>query len=157
MRHSYFGKKLSRTSNERQSLFRNQMRSMVIHGAIKTTKTKAIAVRSDVERLITKAKKGTDAMRRDVLATLADRKLTDQLMEMAKTQFSSRDSGYTRIVKLGTRRGDATETVLLSFVDERVVAEVVVPATKGKATITKASTVEEKVEPKKRVVKKKTA
>jgi len=110
---------------------------MILHGKIKTTKAKAQAVRGDIEKLITKAKKGTDPMRRDIFAAIADRSIVDQLMEMAKTQFTSRNSGYTRITKLGTRLGDATEMVLLSFVDEKVVTEVIAPKTKGKEAVAK--------------------
>lgn len=131
--HSVYGKKLSRSSNERTGLRRNLMKSLIVHGNIKTTKAKAQAVRSEVERLITKAKKNTDATRRQILATLADRKIVDQLMEMSKTQFTARNSGYTRIVKLGVRNGDSSEMVLLSFVDEKVVTEVVKPAAKATA------------------------
>ncbi len=130
MHHKVFGKKLSRNTNERKNLLRNLMRSLIIHGKIKTTKAKAQASRSEVERLITKAKKGTEFMRRQVLSALGDRIIVDQLMEMAKTQFSGRNSGYTRIVKLGMRSGDASEMVLLSFVDEKVEAEVIAPAKK---------------------------
>jgi large subunit ribosomal protein L17 len=116
---------------------------MILHGNIRTTKAKAQAVRSELERLITKAKKGTEAMRRDILSSLDDRKITSHLIEMSKTQFGNRNSGYTRIVKLGMRNGDASEMVSLSFVDEKVVAEVVKPK-------------EEKKEIKKRTPKKKT-
>jgi large subunit ribosomal protein L17 len=103
------------------------MKSMIVHGNIKTTRAKAQAVRSELEKLITKAKKGTEAMKRDILSRLNDRKITNQLMEMAKTQFGNRNSGYTRMVKIGPRQGDATEMVVLSFVDEKVVTEVLEP------------------------------
>jgi len=148
MHHNVFGKKLSRTSNERRNLFRNLMMSLIVNGSIKTTKTKAQAVRGEVEKLITKAKRGTETMRRDILSTIVDRNIVDQLMEKAKTQFASRTSGYTRIVKIGTRRGDATEMVVLSFVDQAVATEVIAPTKK------EAPVKVEKKEVKKAVVKK---
>lgn len=125
MHHGIFGKKLSRTANERKALIRNLMRSLILHGSIKTTKAKAQAARSEIEKLITKAKKNTDAAKRDVLAHLPDKKVVKQLYSMVDTRFAARSSGYTRIVKLGVRAGDASEQVVLGFVDEEVKAEVV--------------------------------
>lgn len=148
MHHHVYGKKLSRSSNERTGLRRNLMKSMIVHGNIKTTKAKAQAVRSEIERLITKAKKGTEVMRRDIFATLADRKITEQLLEMSKTQFAGRNSGYTRIVKLGLRNGDATQLVSLSFVDEKIVTEVVKPEKKEAKSAVKAKAAKKEVEPK---------
>ncbi len=127
MHHGIFGKKLSRTANERKALIRNLMRSLVLHGSIKTTKAKAQAARSEIEKLITKAKKNTDAAKRDVLAHLPDKKVVKQLYAMVETRFAGRNSGYTRIVKLGVRTGDASEQVVLGFVDEEVKTEVVTP------------------------------
>lgn len=125
MRHSVFGRKLSRTKNQRRRLFAGLVRDAIIHNGITTTVAKAKAVQPLLEKLITKAKTGTDANRRRVYAVLTDRTLVKQLFEEAKTRFSARSSGFTRIIKVGRRMGDATETALLSFVDERVVAEVV--------------------------------
>jgi large subunit ribosomal protein L17 len=144
MRHSYFGKQLSRNTNERKSLIRNLLRSLILHGAIKTSKAKAKATQIQIEKLITKAKKGTQADIRHVVSELGDRKIASLLVEMTQTRFSARTSGYTRIIKLGKQQGDATEIVLFSFVDELVVQEVVKPEKK----------VEEKKEVKKEVKKK---
>jgi large subunit ribosomal protein L17 len=125
MRHSYFGKKLSRTKNERRRLLQILARDVLIHGQIKTTLAKAKAVQPLVEKLITNVKKGTSAGMIQVRKVLADKKSVDFLLNDTKTRFASRTSGYTRIIKLGTIRSDAAQEVLLSFVDERVVAEVV--------------------------------
>ncbi len=127
MRHSYFGKKLSRTKNERKNLLRNLARSMFLHGSIKTSKAKAQAVRGMVEKLITKAKKGTEQKKREIFSVLHEKDIVEKLMDMASTRFASRTSGFTRMVHLGPRRGDATEEVILSFVDEAIVTEVVTP------------------------------
>ena len=129
------------------------MRSMILHGSIKTTKAKAIAMRSEIESLITKAKKGTPALERDILSHLPDKAVVAKLMEMAKTQFAGRQSGFTRMVKLDLRRGDATQVVLLSFVDEAVEQEVIVPAKKAKKEVSKAKPETKKTE--KKVVTKK--
>lgn len=134
MNHAIYGKKLSRSTDERKRLIKNLMKSLIQHGAIKTSKAKAQAVRGSVEKLITKAKKGTDVSKRQVIATLSDRKTAQQIIEMAQTRFTSRTSGYTRITRIGIRLGDATEQVILSFVDEKVTAEVV--------NVTKKSTTE---------------
>ncbi len=148
MRHSNFGYKLSRTKNERQQLFRNLLRALITHGKITTTRAKAKAIVPTIEKLITKAKKGSEQKRREALAVLVDKKVTAQLWDMAKTRFAHRQSGFTQIIKLGYRRGDATEEVQLRFVDEAVAIVPVSSSTKISATP------EEK--PKKKEVKKET-
>lgn len=125
MNHNVFGRKLSRSKNERRRLFANLVRSLVLHGSIVTTETKAKAIKPMVDKCITMAKKGTDASYRNLLKTVCDARVAKQLVKDAKDRFRARSSGYTRIVKLGKRSGDATEVVLLSFVDEVVPVEVV--------------------------------
>lgn len=127
MRHSVFGRKFSRTKNERKRLFAGLAREMLLRGAIRTTVAKAKAVQPLVEKLVTKAKAGTDADRRRISRTITDAKAVDGLLSDAKTRFANRTSGFTRIVRLGIRGGDAAEEALLQFVDERVVAEVIPP------------------------------
>lgn len=127
MRHAVFGRKLSRTKNERRRLFQGLARDIIVHGTIRTTLAKAKAVQPLVEKLITKAKNGEHIDIVQVQRVLDNRQLTQQLLADAKTRFGMRTSGFTKIVKLGKRLGDATEAVLFSFVDERVVAEVVKP------------------------------
>lgn len=152
MRHRYSGKKLSRNTDERKQLLRNLTKSMIISGAIKTSKAKAQAVRGSIEKAITKAKKGTDVSKRNLLSEITDKSLVEKLIEMSQTRFAGRNSGYTRIVKIGPRRGDATEEVILSFVDEEIKAEVIAPATTGKPE--KKSSVVKALETKKDEVKK---
>lgn len=125
MRHAVFGRKLSRTKNERRRLFQGLARDLIVHGAIRTTLAKAKAVQPLVEKLITKAKYGEHIDVVQIQRVLDTRQLTEQLLADAKTRFFGRTSGFTKIVKMGKRLGDAAEEVLLSFVDERVVAEVV--------------------------------
>lgn len=125
MRHSVFGRKLSRTKNERRRLFAGLIRDLLIHDKIVTSVAKAKTVQPIVEKLITKAREGSEANRRRVLAVLSDRGLTDKLFDEAKTRFTTRTSGFTRIIKAGLRLGDATQTAILTFVDERLIVEVV--------------------------------
>lgn len=127
MRHSVFGRKLSRTKNERRRLFSGLVRDLLLRDRIITSLAKAKAVQPMIEKLISKAKNGSEANRRRVLAVLSDRKLTQKLFEDAKTRFSSRTSGFTRIVKAGLRLGDATQTVVFSFVDEQPIVPVSSP------------------------------
>ena len=127
MRHHYYGKKLSRTKNERRRLFSGLVKELLVHGKITTTITKARAVQPMVDKLITQAKKDNSARFGRIDRVLTDRKLTKQLIEESKTRYGNRNSGYTQIIRLGQRRGDATEEVLLQLVDERVHVEVLKP------------------------------
>jgi len=153
MRHSYFGKKLSRTTDQRKQLLRNLACDLIKHGSLKTTKAKAVAVRAKVEKLITKAKKADQHAYRLVLAELAHADAAKQLMEDAKTRFAGRNSGYIRILRYGMSGSDARELVQISFVDAKIVAEVIKPLTSPEATRGEKK-VEKKVEPKAKSVKK---
>jgi large subunit ribosomal protein L17 len=155
MRHSVFGRKLSRTTDERKRLFTGLVRNLLVCDKIVTSIAKAKAIQPIVEKLITKAKTGTDVNRRYIMGVLGDRSLTVRLIEETKTRFAPRTSGYTRIIKLGKRMGDATDTVLLSFVDERVTADVIAPKTQKEAPAKKEK-VEKQVKTKKTVPKKST-
>ncbi len=153
MRHAYFGKKLSRTKNERRRLFRNLLRDLISHGKIVTTLSKAKAVQPLMEKLITKAKIGSQQKEREIFAVLTDKEHTDRLLDMAKTRFAHRSSGFTHIIKLGFRSGDATEKVRLGFIDEEIVVEQIAPKTEAKQTKIKEK-IEKKESIKKRVQKK---
>lgn len=111
---------------------------MFLHGSIKTSKAKAQAVRGMIEKLITKSKKGTEQKKREIFSVLHEKEIVEKLMDMASTRFANRTSGFTRMVHLGPRRGDAAEEVILSFVDEAVEAEVVKP--KGEKKTAKQET-----------------
>lgn len=116
--------KLSRTKNERRRLFQGLARDLIVHGTIRTTLGKAKAVQPMVEKLLTLAKKGS---LKEVEKVLASKDIEKMLLNDAKTRFANRTSGFTRIIKLGKRLGDATEEVFLQFVDVRVKAEMVKP------------------------------
>ncbi len=154
MRHAYFGKQLSRTKNQRTSLFRIMLKDLFRHGFIKTTKVKAQAIRSSADKLITKAKKSGDNSARLLYAEIPDKQTVSRIMELTATAFAKRTSGYTRMTKLGSRRGDNAEEVILSFVDEIVKTDVVKPAETVSAKTTPVKkTAEVKVEPKVKAAK----
>lgn len=118
MRKKVFGRKLKRERDTRRALFRSLVSALLENQSIKTTKAKAKAVQPMVDKLINTAKKGTQASERRVYSLLGnDKKATKNLLKAAKA-FDKRDSGYTRIIKLGTRRGDRAEMVRFEFVDE---------------------------------------
>lgn len=152
MRHSYYGKKLSRTKNERRRLFQGLARDMILRGRITTTLAKAKAVQPLIEKIITNAKKGTNAGVNEVRKVLADKKSVDAFLKDAKTRFADRTSGYTRIIKLGIMRSDASNMATLSFVDERVETDVI-PMKKGNKKEGKVEGKKVKIEKKPKIVK----
>lgn len=133
MRHSVFGRKLSRTKNERRRLFQGLVKELIKRGKITTTLAKAKAVQPLVENLITRAKYAKPDGFRALYQVLGDKTIANVLLAQSQTRFSSRISGYTRIVRLGQRLGDATERVLLQLVDEAVVVDVSKPEIAPKA------------------------
>jgi len=137
MRHSVFGRKFSRTKNERRRLLQGLVRDLLIHGTIKTSVAKAKAAQPMIEKLITKAKNGSRASLNQIKKVLASKDIENALLADAKTRFASRNSGFTRIIHLGKRMGDATEEVLFQLVDERVKVEVVKPKVEVKKRVKK--------------------
>ncbi len=111
-------KKLSRSSNQRKALFRHLIISLVEHGEIKTTKAKAKAVRSLVEKLITKGKRGTLHSRRLIQRIVVKRQIANKIVEDLAKRYAKKSGGYTKMVSLGNRRGDNAPIVKLSFVDQ---------------------------------------
>ena len=159
MRHGYFGRKLSRTKNERRRLFMVLMRSLIVHGRIRTTEAKAKAIAPAMDRLITAVKNGSSAGINEVRKTLANEPVVRTLRDMVKTRFGGRTSGYTRMIKLGKRRGDAAEVVLLEFVDPKPAPLVAPVETSKSKKLTKKSPVIQEAEvvqdePKQKIKKK---
>jgi large subunit ribosomal protein L17 len=99
-------KKLGRTKPHRESMLSNMAMSLFTHRVIKTTDAKAKALRPVVDRIITTAKKGTLASKREVARTVHVKEVFSKLYADILPHFETRDSGYTRVVKLGVRRGD---------------------------------------------------
>ena len=116
MRHKKVNAKLNRTAAHRKALYSNVATSLFEHKQVKTTTAKAKAVRKTVDRLITFAKRGTLADRRQVLRTIHDKSVVKNLFDEIAPTYKERDGGYTRVIKLGRRKGDGAEMALLEFV-----------------------------------------
>ena len=117
MRHQKTRHKLSRDAAHRKALLANLCKEVIQHERIKTSEAKAKAVKPEVEKLITLAKRGDLHARRQALATLGqDKFAVHKLFEEIAPRYSTRNGGYTRIVKLGPRRSDSAEMVFLELV-----------------------------------------
>ena len=117
MRHQRTRHKLSRTTAQRKALLSGLCRELIDHEKIKTTEAKAKAVKPEIEKLITLARRGDLHARRQALAELRqDKSAVYKLFEEIAPRYVDRPGGYTRILKLGPRRSDATEMVLLELV-----------------------------------------
>ena len=117
MRHAVHGRKLNRTSAHRRSLFRNQLAALVEHERIITTLEKAKEMRPIFEKTITQGKRGTLHARRRVRRWIPKRQLVQKLFDDIAPRFEDRPGGYTRITKLGPRKGDGAEMAILELVD----------------------------------------
>ena len=117
MRHQKKRNKLSRDSGHRKALVKNLCRQVIQHERVKTSEAKAKAVKPEIEKLITLAKRGDLHARRQALSTLAqDKFAVHKLFEDLAPRYAQRAGGYTRILKLGPRRSDATEMVFIELV-----------------------------------------
>jgi large subunit ribosomal protein L17 len=117
MRHRRAGKKLGRDSAHRKALYSNLAGALIEHGRIRTTEAKAKAVKPFAEQMITLGKRGDLHARRLALAELRSQDVVHQLFAEVGPRFADRPGGYTRIVKLGPRLGDAADMVYLELVD----------------------------------------
>ncbi len=117
MRHARSGKKLGRDSAHRKALYSNLAGALITHGRIETTEAKAKAVRPYAEKLVTLGKRGDLHARRLAMAELRSNDVVHRLFAEVAPRFSERAGGYTRVVKLGPRQGDAAQMALLEFVD----------------------------------------
>jgi len=123
MMHNRAGRKLRRTTSHRLAMFSNQLASLMTHERIQTTLTKAKELRPLAERLITTAKNDVVASRRQVGRWIPDRRTIKKVFENLAPRFVDRPGGYTRILRLGARRGDAAEAAILEFVDYKFEAK----------------------------------
>ncbi len=125
MRHRVVGRRLGRSSGHRRALRRSMITELFRHERIQTTQAKAKAIRGAAEKLITLSKRGNAAgedravhARRLAAARLNDPEIVKKLFDEIAPRFAERPGGYTRILKLGPRGGDAAEMVLLELVEE---------------------------------------
>lgn len=126
MRHRNVGLKLNRSSSHRNAMFRNMVTSLLKHERIRTTDVKAKEVRRWADHIITLAKRGDLHARRQAMAIVFEKDVVHKLFEEANAKFGNRQGGYTRIVKLGFRAGDAAPISMIELVYDD-------PANKGGA------------------------
>jgi large subunit ribosomal protein L17 len=117
VRHHRAGKKLGRDSAHRKALYANLAGALIEHGRIKTTESKAKAVKPIAEQMITLGRRGGVHNYRQALAFLRSQNVVHLLFHEVAPRFADRDGGYSRIVKLGPRYGDAANMVYLELVD----------------------------------------
>lgn len=126
MRHRISGRVLGRDSGHRKALFRNLIKDLFTYERIETTEAKARAIRTDAEKLITKAKRGlADGgnrvhAQRQVVSYLNDKDIAKKLFDELAPRYSDRNGGYTRMIKIGPRQGDAAKMVVLELVDSDI-------------------------------------
>ena len=122
MRHRRSGRKLGRDSAHRKALYSNLAGALIEHGRIKTTEAKAKEVRPIAEQMITLGRRGDLHARRQATAFLRSRDIVHKLFAEVGPRFKDRPGGYSRIIRIGPRPGDAAEMVYLELVDEEYVA-----------------------------------
>lgn len=117
MRHQVAGRKLGRSSAHRRALYRNLVTDLLNYEKITTTEAKAKEVRGLAEKMITLGKEGTLHSRRQALAFILDKNITDKVFSDIAIRYAERPGGYTRITKLGPRLGDGAPMVQLELVE----------------------------------------
>lgn len=117
MRHAKQGRKLGVDASHRKAMLGNLVCSLIEHGRIKTTVSKAKEARPLAEKMITLARKGDLASRRQALSRLRSKEIVHTLFAETGPRFAGRPGGYTRIVRIGPRQGDAAEMVFLELVE----------------------------------------
>jgi len=123
--------KLGRTKSHKDAMLRNMAMSLLEHRVIKTTDAKAKALRPVVDRIISTAKKGDLSAKRQVAKTVRQKQIFKKLFDEIVPQFTDRDSGFTRVVKLGVRRGDGASMSVVELLTEKPKVETDKKAKKG--------------------------
>ncbi len=117
MRHAVAGRKLGRPTGHRRALYRNLVTDLLRYERITTTLAKAKAIQPIAEKLVTVGKQDTVHHRRLAASTLYDRKIVQKLFDVVGPRFADRPGGYTRIIRLGPRLGDAAEMARIELVE----------------------------------------
>ncbi|MBN2049478.1 MAG: 50S ribosomal protein L17 [Spirochaetales bacterium] len=115
--------RLDRRAGQRKAMLKNAQTSLFIHERIKTTKAKALEIRKGVEKIITRAKEDTVHNRRIVAKVITDKAALAKIFTEIAPRYKGRPGGYTRILRLGQRQGDAAEIVILEFVESEAIEE----------------------------------
>ena len=140
MRHRVAGRKLGRTTEHRIALLRNLSTELFHREKIRTTLAKAKELRPFAEKLVTISKKETLHARRQVLRHIHDVNVVAKLFDTLSARYAQRPGGYTRIIKLGTRRGDNAEMAIIELVDSEATSAPAPKAAKGKGAKSKPAT-----------------
>ena len=158
---------LSRTTAHRRAMSRNMVTSLFRYERITTTKSKALEVRKSAEKLITRAKEDTVHNRREAAKFISDEKILNKLFTEIGPRMKERNGGYTRVLKLGFRQGDAADVVILELVDyklesgedkaEKKAAKKAPAAKEDSAKPKKAASKSKEAAPEKKPASKKTA
>lgn len=117
MRHRKKGRHLNRTAEHREAMLRNMATSLILHERVRTTLPKAKELRRYAEPLVTKARRGDLHARRLVGRRIKDKQALAKLFDDLGPRFAERPGGYTRVLKLGHRGGDAAEMAIIEFVE----------------------------------------
>ena len=123
MRHRVAHRKLNKTASHRKAMFANMSASLITHEQIVTTLPKAKELRPFVEKLVTMAKKGGLADRRNAMAKIRDEAATKKLFDVLGPRYADRQGGYIRVLKAGYRYGDSAPMAVIEFVDRDVDAK----------------------------------
>jgi len=118
MRHRKSGRKLNRTSAHRKAMMRNMVTSLLDHERIETTDAKAKELRGLADRMITLGKRGDLHARRQALSVIRSKEITAKLFDELAARFRDRPGGYTRVIKLGNRVGDAAPISIIELVED---------------------------------------
>ena len=116
MKHRKSVLKLNRTSSHRKAMFRNMVTSLFKHDKIRTTEAKAKGLRKIADKMVTLAKRGDLHARRQALAVIREKDVVHTLFNEVTEKFNSRQGGYTRIIKLGPRKGDVAPMALIELI-----------------------------------------
>jgi large subunit ribosomal protein L17 len=123
MRHQKAGRKLNKNGPHRKALFRNMVTSLLDHERIQTTDAKAKELRGLADRMITLGKRGDLHARRQALSVIRDKEVAAKLFGELADRYRDRPGGYTRVIKLGHREGDAAPQAMIELVDREAVAD----------------------------------
>lgn len=123
MRHLKKGRKLNRNSSHRKAMFRNMVTSLLRHERIETTDAKAKELRRFAEKVITLGKRGDLHARRQAFTWVRDKEVLHKLFAEIGERYRSRPGGYTRVTKLGNRRGDAAPMSVIELVTDAAATE----------------------------------
>ncbi len=144
MRHGKRGRKLNRTASHKKAMLNNMATSLFDNGKVRTTLPKAKELRGVAERLISFAKRGDLHARRQVLRRIQNKVVLTKLFEEIGPSFADRSGGYTRILKLGPRRGDSSELCLIELVVDGAISETDDVETESDTSAEEEEVVEEK-------------